>query len=155
MSDSDSYDECIFCLEELEKFDVAILNCTHKYHVKCIRSWNKKSKKYDVVCPQCNIPGEILNVIPGTVPEPNNILLPPPPKTGYKHINTFQTNISYSNDYNLPQTPVNRYSNSRLYRTQPSVSNTLRHQNNYLERRNRRQHVYEETEQPFICCTIL
>ena len=151
MSDSDSYDECIFCFEELEKYDVAVLNCQHKYHVRCIRSWNKISKKYDMVCPQCNIPGEILNVIPGKVQEPNNLLLPsPPPKPGYKHINTSQTNISFSNGYNLPQTTF-----SRLYRMQPSVSNTLEHQNNYIERRNRTQRVNEEIEQPFICCNIL
>ena len=158
MSDSDSNDECIFCFEELEKYDVAVLNCPHKYHLKCIRSWNKVSKKYDVVCPQCNISGEILNIIPGKVSEPNNLLLPPPPPNpGYKHINDYPRNISFSNGYNLPQTPFYGYSNSRLYRIQSNTTNTLANRNNYRERRNRnrRQEVYEEIEQPFICCSIL
>jgi hypothetical protein len=156
MSDSDSIDECIFCFEKLDKYDIAILNCRHKYHVKCIRSWNKISKKYNVVCPQCNISGEILNVIPGKIYEPNKLILPPPPpRPGYRHINTVPSNISFSNGYNLPQTPFNRYSNSRLYNIPLDTRQENRTQINNLNQ-NRRQRINsDEIIQPYICCNIL
>ena len=41
--------ECIFCFEDLNKFDTAILNCPHKYHLHCIKQWIIKSKKYNFV----------------------------------------------------------------------------------------------------------
>ena len=102
MSESDLVDECIFCFEELDKYDIAVLNCPHKYHVNCIRSWNNKSKKYNIVCPQCNSSGEIVNIIPGKVAEPVKpknttqppLSLPPPPlRSGYRHINQLPINV--------------------------------------------------------------
>ena len=57
--------ECVFCFEELNKYDTVILNCPHKYHLHCIVQWNNKSKNYTKVCPQCNVVGEIINIEKG------------------------------------------------------------------------------------------
>ena len=55
--------ECAICFEPLTIGDIAILNCPHKYHLACIQKWNKNSKQFTKVCPQCNVEGEIINVI--------------------------------------------------------------------------------------------
>ena len=41
-----SEEECVFCFEELSKYDIAVLNCPHKYHLHCIQKWNKTSKDF-------------------------------------------------------------------------------------------------------------
>jgi hypothetical protein len=55
--------ECAFCFDNLNTSDIAILNCPHRYHLACIQKWNKCSKQFTKVCPQCNVKGEIINVI--------------------------------------------------------------------------------------------
>ena len=40
-------DECIICLEELEK-NIVTLSCGHKYHLKCIREWSNIKKKNQI-----------------------------------------------------------------------------------------------------------
>ena len=164
MSESDLVDECIFCFEELDKYDIAVLNCPHKYHVNCIRSWNNKSKKYNIVCPQCNSSGEIVNIIPGKVAEPVKpknttqppLSLPPPPlRSGYRHINQLPINVTSPSSRNLPPPPpYSPYRNTRVYAIEPDRRNTITYINDSSERR-RRHEIYEEVEQPYICCNIL
>lgn len=49
-------DECIICLNNLEKNENAtLLKCGHVYHTQCIYGWFLKKK----VCPICDIPIEI------------------------------------------------------------------------------------------------
>ena len=72
-------EECVFCFEDLNKYDIALLNCPHKYHLHCIQNWNKKSKKYNIVCPQCNIDGEIINIVKGKEDAPLLLEDSPPP----------------------------------------------------------------------------
>ena len=55
-------DECVFCLEEMGLYDQARLDCNHKYHYHCIQQWTNTTKNYTRLCPQCNIPGEIVNI---------------------------------------------------------------------------------------------
>ena len=74
MSESSISDECLFCFEDLNKWSVAILNCQHRYHLKCIKKWNNKSKNYYKVCPQCNIDGEIINIESGDESDPETPL---------------------------------------------------------------------------------
>lgn len=62
---SDSYEnECIICLEPLNKpeEEIALLDCNHRYHFKCIQKWVKKSNlnKSCCICEQDN---EIVNII--------------------------------------------------------------------------------------------
>lgn len=54
-------DECIICLEELEK-NIVTLSCGHKYHLKCIREWSNIKKKSNRLCTICNVDNEIINI---------------------------------------------------------------------------------------------
>lgn len=59
---SDSYDinsnesdnECVICLENLSEDDIAILECGHYFHYKCVEKWLKKEN-----CPTCR-DGEVI-----------------------------------------------------------------------------------------------
>jgi len=51
--------ECSICLTN-DKLNIAILNCKHKFHQKCIKKWlsyslklNKNVNKYINKCPLC------------------------------------------------------------------------------------------------------
>jgi hypothetical protein len=55
-------DECMICLEPLE-YDVAILNCNHKIHLKCVQQWIETKKNILNLCPICEIQGEIINIV--------------------------------------------------------------------------------------------
>ncbi len=41
--------ECSICLAEFKNSDVAVLDCRHKYHFKCIFQWSTQSNQ----CPMC------------------------------------------------------------------------------------------------------
>ena len=58
-------DECAFCLESIDDYDYATLNCGHRYHLRCIQEWVKTTNKQTKLCPQCNIHGEIMNIQSG------------------------------------------------------------------------------------------
>ena len=61
-------DECAICLDTIEEYDYAILSCKHMFHYKCLRSWLQTKKEYVKLCPLCDNPGEIENII--TVEKP-------------------------------------------------------------------------------------
>ena len=75
-------EECSICLELLNKGDIAILDCNHIFHVKCINSWslsydiksNKKVFYLKNTCPLCNTGREIINIKTNPNTE-DNILL--------------------------------------------------------------------------------
>ncbi|VVU94938.1 hypothetical protein CPAV1605_663 [seawater metagenome] len=45
-------DECVICLEKLNKTNISQLVCLHKYHKECLDNW-KKSRTNKIECPQC------------------------------------------------------------------------------------------------------
>ena len=55
-------DECMICLEPLE-YDIAILDCNHKIHYRCIQKWIETKKNILNICPVCNKNGEIINIL--------------------------------------------------------------------------------------------
>lgn len=60
-----SEEPCSICFEELDKYDVAILSCNHRFHYKCIKQWINHKKNYVKICPICDKEGEIVNIIDG------------------------------------------------------------------------------------------
>ena len=54
-----------FLFRRIIKNTLLFLNCPHKYHLHCIQKWNKTSKNFTKVCPQCNVTGEIINITKG------------------------------------------------------------------------------------------
>lgn len=56
-------DECMICLEPIHKFDIAILNCKHILHYKCLQEWCDKKQNYTKLCPICDIENEIKNIV--------------------------------------------------------------------------------------------
>jgi hypothetical protein len=150
--------ECIFCFEGLNKYDTAILNCPHKYHLHCIKQWNIKSKQYNIVCPQCNTSGEIINVVTGSVKSPE-ITSNEPERTTEVRLYVDPTMQSYTY-YPLPINPNEQSDNNQLILLGNSVSPTQYvYQNEAFEQQNRNRNQnrprYEEEIEPFICCTIL
>ena len=76
----DIENECCICFETLDKNDLAILNCNHKYHYKCIGKWmesilKNEIKTNDNFCPLCNNGTEIKNVICRDKIDPKKIKL--------------------------------------------------------------------------------
>lgn len=62
------YEECPICLESIRKKDVAVLNCNHQFHYKCIGLWmnsiiKNKFDTNDKFCPVCRNGDEIVNII--------------------------------------------------------------------------------------------
>ena len=55
--------ECSICLEELSN-NFLILNCKHKYHIKCYTDWRNRIS--NDVCPDCNLEREIVDIIDKT-----------------------------------------------------------------------------------------
>ena len=58
--------ECIFCFENISKYNIAVIDCGHSYHYHCIQEWITKTKNPTRICPQCNHTGEIINIVEGT-----------------------------------------------------------------------------------------
>ena len=52
--------ECPICLEYMTK-NIAILNCVHRYHTKCIIDWMKLNKNNK--CPICEKGNEIVCIL--------------------------------------------------------------------------------------------
>jgi len=46
-------EECSICLENMV-INIAILDCIHKYHIKCIKSWIHYKNDRQNKCPICN-----------------------------------------------------------------------------------------------------
>ena len=67
-----SEEPCSICFEELDKYDVAILSCNHRFHYKCIKQWMNHKKNYVKICPICDKEGEIVNIIDGEVSADNS-----------------------------------------------------------------------------------
>ena len=105
MSDSSIDNECIFCFEELDKYDVAILNCNHKFHLYCIKQWINKSKKFNHVCPLCNIEGEIINIEKRDYSRPSTPLI-------YLDDNTLNDNTLNANTLN--ENTINNNNNNTV-----------------------------------------
>lgn len=55
-------EECIICYEELGSGDIALLECGHKFHNKCITDWSKKKKKSNIICCICDKKTQIINI---------------------------------------------------------------------------------------------
>ena len=135
-------------IEDISKYDIAILNCQHKYHLHCIQKWNNKSKDFKRVCPQYNIDNEIINIVKGdsSAPiSPVNTELTQPINTSYTYRPTNQPTIEN----------IQRYT---YYDERFNMSNvTLINENDeiLIERQRRRRQIQEEIDSTIICCTIL
>ena len=135
---SDSQEECIFCFEDISKYDIAILNCKHKYHLHCIKKWNNKSKNFRKVCPQCNIEGEIINVEKGEKSSPNSpIKNTESSSCTYTNIE-FQSHTYYDERFNLREVPLINENNQII-----------------IPNRQRQRNIDEELDTTLICCNIL
>ena len=65
-SSSDNIEnECLFCFENISKYNIAVIDCGHSYHYHCIQEWITKTKNPTRICPQCNHTGEIINIVEG------------------------------------------------------------------------------------------
>ena len=94
--EDDIENECCICFETLDKNDLAILNCNHKYHYKCIGSWmesilKNKIKTEDNFCPLCTNGTEITNVICRDKIDPKKIKLELKKEKKNKNRKTFYT----------------------------------------------------------------
>ena len=134
-----SEEECVFCFEELSKYDIAILNCPHKYHLHCIQKWNKTSKNFTKVCPQCNVSGEIININKGEQSPPISPQEQTPNSTNIQPTN-FEQHTYYDQRFNMREVPlIDQNNNVIIPRRAPS----------------RRRTPNEEIESTIICCNIL
>ena len=136
-------EECVFCFEELSKYDIAVLNCPHKYHLHCIQKWNKTSKNFTKVCPQCNVTGEIINIIKGEQSppiSPKSIIESQNDFTSTNQSSNIEQNTYYDQRFNMREiTLIDQNNNVIVPRRTP----------------NRRRLPNEEIESTIICCTIL
>jgi hypothetical protein len=64
----DVSEECSICLGKLTK-NIALLECCHKYHYKCINEWIYECKKkgFETNCPTCGLKLNISTIINETV----------------------------------------------------------------------------------------
>ena len=90
-------DECCICLEELDKSqEIVILECKHKFHLKCYLLWKNSGKLYSNHCPLClRKDVEISNIL-NTV----QVKIQKKPKrlSSYKHIvKTYPSEIEQTN----------------------------------------------------------
>ena len=51
----------MICLEPLE-YNIALLNCNHKFHFNCIKNWINTKKKLKNICILCETETEIINI---------------------------------------------------------------------------------------------
>ena len=173
---SESSDECIFCFEDITKYYVEVLNCPHRYHLHCIQKWNKTSRDFTKVCPQCNVVGEIINIEKGPQSKPNS---PLPPFDTENQINQYpsdpyQTNQSNqsrlnNNNQNTRENEINIIQHHTYYDERLEMRNVpLIDEHNQLiliqnnnqpapqRRRERRQRaINDEIDTSIICCSIL
>lgn len=56
-------DECMICLENIQESDIAILNCKHYLHYKCLQDWCHTKQNYIKLCPICDTDNEIKNIV--------------------------------------------------------------------------------------------
>ena len=99
-------DECCICLEELDKSqEIVILECKHKFHLKCYLLWKNSGKLYSNHCPLClRKDVEISNIL-NTV----EVKMQKKPKQlkSYKHIvKTYPSEIeetNYSTTFDIEQ----------------------------------------------------
>ena len=56
-------DECSICLDLIKEYDYVILSCKHMFHYKCLETWLQTKKEYIKLCPLCDTPGEVENII--------------------------------------------------------------------------------------------
>ena len=129
-STSSLSDECAFCLESINEYDYATLNCNHKYHLRCIQEWVNNTKKITKLCPLCNIDGEILII-----------------QSGKKSENILVNEQSYYKKNNINQNSGENNTNHQS----PADSQP----NNQTQQRRTSQLSEIEDEVSYICCTIL
>ena len=98
-------DECCICLEELDKSqEIVILDCKHKFHLKCYLLWKNSGKPYSNHCPLCLRKdveiSNILNTVEVNIQKPKRL-------KSYKHIvKTYPTEIeetNYSTTFDIEQ----------------------------------------------------
>ena len=98
-------DECCICLEELDKSqEIVILECKHKFHLKCYLLWKNSGKLYSNHCPLCLRKdveiSNILNTVEVKIQKPKRL-------KSYKHIvKTYPTEIeetNYSTTFDIEQ----------------------------------------------------
>ena len=56
-------DDCAICLDKIKDYDYVILSCKHMFHYKCLQTWLQTKKEYVKLCPLCDNPGEVENII--------------------------------------------------------------------------------------------
>ena len=56
-------DECIICLDQIKDYDYVILSCKHMIHYNCLETWINTKKDYVKMCPICDTPSEVENII--------------------------------------------------------------------------------------------
>ncbi|SCU82159.1 LADA_0C03400g1_1 [Lachancea dasiensis] len=56
-----SCEECPICYDPLDAAGCRLLDCDHKYHLKCIRRWHHQSQ--DLKCPTCRKPSQLLEIM--------------------------------------------------------------------------------------------
>lgn len=91
-------EECSICLDYLDKSkEIAILECNHKFHLKCYLLWKNSGKTYSNHCPLCLKKDiEIINII-NTI----DVKIQKKPKQlkSYKHITKTYPSLIENNTY--------------------------------------------------------
>lgn len=130
-------DECAFCLESINEYDYATLNCNHIYHLRCIQEWVNITKNITKLCPLCDIDGEILTI-----------------QSGKKSDNT----LIEEQSYNKKSNGVNENNTNQQSQSNRDENN----QNNYNNQTNTSAHQPQrsqleeiEDEVSYFCCAIL
>jgi len=99
-------DECSICLDDLDKSqEIVVLDCKHKFHLKCYLLWKNSGKTYSNHCPLClRKDVEIFNIL-NTVKV--KMQKKPVQLKSYKHIvKTYPSEIeetNYSTTFDIEQ----------------------------------------------------
>ena len=165
--ESNVNNECVFCLENLNKYDNAEISCGHIFHYKCIQDWVTKTHNPNKLCPLCNDNGEIVNIIDKTINQNLDI------NSNYQNldinsnyqnldINTNTTNQMLNTTNFVSQTNTSFYNNND---TEPIYVQVHRpyvyelnnqNQNNHNNHNNQNQNNNQNQEpEEVCCCTIL
>lgn len=140
-------EECVFCFEELSKYNVAILNCPHKYHLHCIQKWNKTSNNFTKVCPQCNVIGEIININKGDQSRPIS--------TNSQDENNTQSRRASINQQQQPYLAQHTYYDQRFNIREVPLTEPNNNVIHPIRAQTRITTQNEEIDSTFLCCTIL